>query len=112
LNNLIAAAWTDLYPPGGGMVTYQTRGTSPNRRFVVTYSNVPWCCGTGPGQVTTQVILYEGLNSIEIHSTMVNGGHTYTQGVENATGTQAYFRTGRVAADFTLSNDAVRFYTY
>jgi hypothetical protein len=111
IDGIIAANWTDLNPGAGGMVTYQTRGTAPTRRFVVTWNNVPFF-SPSTSRVTTQIILFEGLNSIEIHTTSETGGRTITQGVENETGTTAYFRTGRVAADYMLSNDAVRFYTY
>lgn len=31
IDNIIAAAWTDLYPPGGGGVFYETRGRAPSR---------------------------------------------------------------------------------
>jgi hypothetical protein len=110
LDNIIAGAWTDLYPPGGGSITYETRGTAPNRRFVVSYSTMPWCC-SGPAQVTTQIILYEGTDRIEVMTATQNAGHTYTQGVENAGGTIAYSRPGRSAADYGLTNDGVEFYT-
>ncbi|MFT5602639.1 MAG: hypothetical protein ACI9N1_002898, partial [Flavobacteriales bacterium] len=36
VNNVIAWAWNDLYPPGGGSITYETVGTAPNRRLLVT----------------------------------------------------------------------------
>ena len=109
-NNIIAAAWTDLYPGGGGDVRYETRGRAPNRYLVVAYENVPWCCGPG-NHVTTQIILYEGTNAIEIHTPNQSAGHIYTQGVENENGTQAAFRAGRVAANYGLTNDGVRFTT-
>ena len=111
INNLIAAAWTDLFPPGGGGVFYETRGRAPNRYLVVAYQDVPWCCEMGVNRVTTQIILYEGTNAIEIHTTNQSAGHTYTQGVEDASGTQAAFVPGRVAANYELANDAVRFTT-
>jgi hypothetical protein len=61
--------------------------------------------------VTSQVILYERRSAIEIHTTHQDAGHIYTQGVENADGTAAAFLSGRVAADYGLVNDAVRFAT-
>jgi N-acetylneuraminic acid mutarotase len=110
LNNIIAAAWTDLDPPRGRGVFYETRGRSPNRYLVVDYRAIPWCCDYSPA-VTTQIILYEGSNAIEIHTARQIAGHIYTQGVEDATGTQAVFLPGRVAANYGLTNDAVRFTT-
>jgi N-acetylneuraminic acid mutarotase len=111
-NNLIAAAWTDLYPPGGGQISYETRGRSPGRYLVVSYENLPWYDEYyGPNRVTTQIILYEGSNAIEIHTPYQSSGHIYTQGVEDAAGTNAAFLPGRVAANYGLINDAVRFTT-
>lgn len=48
----------DLDPLLGGTVTYATVGTAPNRRFVVTFKNVPeWAA---PGSFfNLQVVLYE-----------------------------------------------------
>jgi N-acetylneuraminic acid mutarotase len=111
INNLIAAAWTDLHPGGGGGIFYETRGRAPGRYLVVSYQNIPWCCESGVNRVTTQIILYEGTNAIEIHTTNQSVGHTYTQGVENAAGTEAGFVPGRVAANYGYINDAVRFTT-
>jgi N-acetylneuraminic acid mutarotase len=109
-DNLIAAAWTDLYPPGGGEVSYETRGRAPNRYLVVAYQNLPWFPESdGPNRVTTQIILYEGTNTVEIHTANQSAGHIYTQGIEDGSGTQAAFLTGRVAANYGLTNDGVRF---
>jgi N-acetylneuraminic acid mutarotase len=111
-NNIIAAAWTDLYPPGGGGIFYETRGQAPNRFLVVAYQNLSWCCEFGGNRVTTQIVLYEGSNAIEIHTANQSVGHIYTQGVEDANGFQASFLAGRVAANYGLTRDAVRFTTF
>ncbi len=111
INNIIAASWTDLYPPGGGSITYETRGVAPSRRLVVSYGTVPWCC-SGPPQVTTQIILFEGTDLVEIHTTSQNAGHTYSQGVEDPSGTLAYSLPGRSAASYALTNDGAQFVTY
>lgn len=111
LNNIIAAAWTDLYPPGGGGIFYETRGQAPNRYLIVAYQNLPWYPEYETNRVTTQIVLYEGSNAIEIHTTNQSAGHIYTQGVEDAGGVQAAFVPGRSAANYELTNDAVRFTT-
>jgi len=110
-NNIIAAAWTDLYPAGGGAITYQTLGSVGSRVFVVSYTSLPWCC-SGGAMVTTQIQLYESNGRIQIHTATQAAAHTYTQGVEDATGSTAYYRPGRVAADYALTNDGVEFITY
>jgi hypothetical protein len=87
-NNVIAAVWDDLYPPGNGTVGYQTFGTSPNQYTVISWTGTPFCCGTNP-DVTTSIVLYETTNIIEIHTTSVNNATPATMGVENMTGTLA-----------------------
>lgn len=108
-NNIIAAAWNDLYPPGGGSVTYQTVGTAPNRRLLVTFTNVPQCCGSSYLR-THQYKLYEGCGIIEIHTnSQPNNYSNSTQGIENDNGTTAYSVSGRVQSIWTATNDYVRF---
>ena len=112
VNNIIAAAWTDLFPAGGGGVFYETRGQAPNRYLIVAYQQIPWCCEFGVDRVTSQIVLYEGSNAVEIHTGHQSAGHIYTQGVEDANAALASFLPGRVAANYALTNDAVRFTTF
>jgi hypothetical protein len=84
-NGMIAFNMTDLDPGQGGTITYTTVGTSPNRMFIVTYSNVP--CFSSNDLNTGQIVLYETSNLIEIHTTSarpdVNQGSLgSTQGIE------------------------------
>jgi PKD domain len=112
-NNLIALAWTD-FQPLPGQISWGVRGTAPKRRLIVDFNQVGYfqCLGCAPSaaKVTTQAILYEGTNVIEVHTTsQQNPGKFVTQGVENRTGTAATFLTGRNRAAYTLANDGVRF---
>jgi cysteine-rich repeat protein len=109
-NNLIAAGWTDLLVSAGQLV-YETRGTAPNRTFVVSYTGVPSLSGTG--NLTAQIILYETSNRVAIQTTTLTmPGRTTTQGVEGPGGTMAYFLPGRTASGtISLMNDGVEFYT-
>jgi hypothetical protein len=111
VNNIIALAWTDLYPPGGGEVTYELRGRAPHRRLVISYEGLSWCCELGGNRLSSQLILFEAKGRIEIHTAHQDPGHFYTQGVENGDGTVAASLPGRVAADYGLENDGVRFTT-
>lgn len=61
--NKLCPFWEDLYVMGGGNIQYTTLGSAPNRIFVVQYTNVPYFSGSG--NVTFQVKLYEGINTIE-----------------------------------------------
>ena len=106
-NNYIAAAWDDLYPPGGGSINYFTTGVAPNRQLVVNYINLPWCCGGAP-QVTSQIVLNESTSIIEIHTTRANVSPA-TMGVENATGTVGTPATGRNSSAWNITNDYSKF---
>lgn len=120
-NNLIALAWNDWQPEKvPGSITYETRGTAPNRKFLIQFSGVPEYAGNG--RLTSQLVLSEGSNDITIYTTsmtVTNGGSRVTQGIENADGTLAMFDSvqnavlhtwaPRVRNWFNLSNDAIRF---
>jgi gliding motility-associated-like protein len=107
-NNLIALLWDDLDPVGVGTIEYFTTGTAPNRIFVVNFINIPhWPSGNN---VTSQALLYETTNVIEIHTTTqpaATGNHT--QGIENADGTIGVAVPGRNNQTWTATNDAYRF---
>lgn len=107
----IMATWMDLYPPGGGTISYQVLGSAPNRRFVVSWNAVPFysCWST---VLNAQVKLYETTNCIEIllENKQVcvgwNGGYGI-EGIHNAVGTQALVIAGRnYPTQWTAMNDA------
>ncbi|OLE74121.1 MAG: hypothetical protein AUG74_03820 [Bacteroidetes bacterium 13_1_20CM_4_60_6] len=131
-NNIIALAWTDWQP---NMVAdplrWETRGTAPNRKFIIQFNNVPeynsgnrlGAISPLAGRLTAQVVLSEGSNDITIYtnemSTNPRGLHTVTQGIENTAGTVANYdsvfnsvlniQQARVKIMFILQNEAVRF---
>ncbi len=64
-NNLIVPFWDDIDDETGN-VYYKTVGVAPNRRFVVEWYNRPhYKSGGGVGNVTFELILYEGTNNIK-----------------------------------------------
>jgi hypothetical protein len=67
-NQMIAPFWDDLDPSlnsNQGKVYYMTRGTAPNREFIVQWQNMPHHENTGiTDSITFQVILSESTNSI------------------------------------------------
>ena len=107
-NNVIAAVWDDLYPPGLGTVGYETFGVAPNRTLVVSWTNTPFCCGSTP-DVTTSITLYETTNIIEIHTTSVNNASPATMGIENLGGTLATTVPTFNAGTINGSNIGARF---
>jgi gliding motility-associated-like protein len=95
-NDVIAAGWDDLYPPGGGpgRIEYYISGTFPNRIFVVNWNDVPLCC-SGPAAFKGQIVLYERTNIIEVFNTYANNMNPATLGIENASGTLGLAAPGR-----------------
>jgi hypothetical protein len=87
-NALIAAFWTDLVPaPGTAPVHTETRGTEPNRRLIVQWTNVPtWSFG---GSNTFQIVLFETSNNIEFRYQYFDAWYYrwIEAGIENASGT-------------------------
>ncbi len=108
-NNLIAGGWDDLYPPGAGSINYFNTGVAPNRRLIVNFTGIPFCCGTTVG-VSFQIILFETTNQIEIHGANYNGISPGTIGVENLTGTLATTPAGRNSGTWTSTNESWRFF--
>ena len=71
--NGIYGVLQDWNPGVGGTVSYQTIGTAPNRRCVISWTNVPFFTGLGsggcPGNATFQIQIHETTNIIQIFIT-------------------------------------------
>jgi hypothetical protein len=119
-NNMIAIAWNDWFPGKvANSLRFETRGTAPNREFMLEFVGVPEAMGAG--SLTALLVLSEGTNVITIYTTQFNmtyAGHRMTQGIENADGSLAMFGnaltsagmlTPRVRGFFSLANDTIRF---
>jgi len=72
------------------------------------FTDIPYCCNTTPA-VSTQVILYETSNIIEIHTTFINSIGPGTMGLENFDGTDAHVVSGRNSSSWSASNEGIRF---
>lgn len=87
-SNLIAAWWDDLDPSDtGAEVYYETRGTAPNRRFIVQWDDMGhFTVGNGPS-VTFQIVMYEGTNNIDfVYSDTDFGNATFNNGASATIG--------------------------
>jgi len=98
MRNAICGPWCDIYIPAGGTITRSTSGTAPNRKFSVTWCGTRMYSCTAEW-VTSQVILYETSNLIEVHTAHKtvcawNNGRAIT-GIQNAAGTLATVAPGR-----------------
>lgn len=103
--NTLMAYWTDLNPAEGGTVTWEQKGTAPNRYFVVSWNDVFQFNTSTP--YTFQIILYE------------NGEFKYQYANDNASGSNATIGVQISSADYTLyaynsgynsSGSAIRWY--
>lgn len=113
LHNSIMAPWQDIDPGVGGQVRYQTLGTPPNRRFVVSYLNVPmYACNTQ--LYSSQTVLYESSNCIGTFITTKpicathNGGRA-VHGVQTGNGGSASVVTGRNNSAWTSTMQGTYF---
>jgi len=104
-DRVIAPYWRDLNPATGGTVRYSLLGSAPNRRFVVSWQNVPRYPNNG--RYTFQVILYEnGQIKFQYGAGGTNGvGTTIGVEVDDADYTQYSFNSNRVR-----NGDAILFY--
>ncbi|MBT6745437.1 MAG: T9SS type A sorting domain-containing protein [Flavobacteriales bacterium] len=109
-NNLIAFQWSDLNPNDGGTIEYLTVGVAPNRVLIININGIPHYGSGGTAIVTTQILLYEGSNIIEIHTTdAIPDAGIITQGIENSNGTIGYSVPGRNGSNWSATNDFVQF---
>ena len=109
-NNIIALGWADWVPVTTTQIKYETRGTAPNRRFILQFTNVGE--NGGNGHLTAQLVLYESTNEIALYTTELSTTVTkraFTQGIENLAATESELIAGRDSAKFTLANDGVKF---
>lgn len=105
--NCIMAPWQDWWSSFGGLgdINYRTLGTAPNRRFVVSFAQLPmYGCTQNTG--TFQIILYETSNIIEVHiqekPPCTSWGGTAVLGLHNATGSDAHTVPGRNSTIWTV----------
>jgi hypothetical protein len=97
-NGVVAAYWTDLYPSSGYYMRYQTTGTAPNRKLIVS-AHLTWYSNRN-AWVDYQIVLFEGTNKIWTTITSQGWTRTATQGVENHSGTLAATPPGRNLSSF------------
>ena len=121
--NSIMGVFQDIDPTNMGDIYWQVTGTYPSRKLVVSFYQIPYygdpnSVSTGscsnPLFLTSQIVLYETTNAIDIYikdkpvCTGWNNGLAI-QGIQNANGTIAHTITGRNNVVWTATNDAYRF---
>jgi len=122
--NAIYAPYQDINPGPGGVSTpapqpninYQVLGTAPCRAMVISFSQVglfSTSCVANPPQ-TSQVVLYETSNVIDVNIGNRNGCTTWNSGsgvigVQNSDGSSAVVPPGRNTGPWSATNEAWRF---
>ncbi|MBS4040660.1 MAG: hypothetical protein KGZ81_08675, partial [Flavobacteriales bacterium] len=114
---------TDRRPtPAGPLVNPATQnvnwfitGTAPNRRFVANFTELPqFGCGATAGLQTSQIVLYEGTNVIDVYVEKRTPCLSWQNGVgvigiQNAAGNIAHVPPGRNTGAWTANQEAWRF---
>ena len=89
----------DLFPSSGYYIRYQTIGTAPNRKFVVSYHMAYYSCRSS--WTDFQIVLFETTNNIQInvatHPTCGNA----LQGLSNQANNQWAIPAGRNGQNWT-----------
>lgn len=71
VDNSILAALVDMNIAMGGKIRYQTTGTPGSRKFTLEWCNLP-LYGCTTNKITTQIVLFEGSNNIEMHTSNID----------------------------------------
>ena len=120
IRNAIYGVYQDINPavstaPIVHTINYQVLGTAPCRSFVVNYDNIAqFSCGVAVGLQTSQIVLYETSNIIEVYvqdrtaCTTWNNGNGLI-GLQNDAGTIAHVPPGRNTGPWNTQNEAWRF---
>ncbi|MEC0231628.1 S-layer homology domain-containing protein [Paenibacillus alba] len=114
--NYIAPFFTDLYMSGSD-VLYKTLGSAPNRKFVIQWTNMNFCCDSSSHMGTFQAILYESTNEIQMQYPTLSGsdgsyGSNALIGLQSYTSdpeTDTYFNNYSQLTKSITEKQAIRF---
>lgn len=91
-NGAIYAFWDDFYMDSAASVRTRVMGTAPDRRFVIEWRDVAFCCVSAE-RVRFEVVLYEDGRILtqyaQIDDNRMERGESATVGIENESGTVA-----------------------
>ena len=112
--NCIFCPWEDWLPglSGTNDVFYYISGTTPNRKLVVYWKNVPFFSGSCRSIFGTfQIVINETTSVVENHieNKPQCQSEKATQGVHRADGLVAFTATGRNFTQWTAANESTRF---
>lgn len=122
VRNAIYGVYQDINPATNNLpltenksINYQVLGTYPCRALVVNFNDIlQFSCGATSGVQTSQVVIYEITNIIEVYvkrrvpcNSWQNGAGLI--GIQNEEGTLAYTPPGRNTGNWSAENEAWRF---
>jgi len=119
IRNAIYGVYQDINPatatPVPHSINYQVLGQAPCRVLVVNFLNVAqFSCGADVGLQTSQIVLYETSNIIDVYIQDRTSCTTWNEGsgvvgIQNAAGTVGYVPPGRNLGTWEAHNEAWRF---
>src|SRR5262249_51238257 len=113
--NVIALMAADLYFTGAGTnpgtIKYWNDGIAPTRRFIIQYSNVPFCCSASNPTISATCVLYETTGIVEIYiaNASNDASHNKFVALQNTGGVIGASAPGRNGGLWSASNEAWRF---
>jgi hypothetical protein len=96
-------------------VNYYVANIAPNRVFIINFNELPqYQCNTNVGLQTSQIVIYETTNIIDIYVQNRTSCTTWNSGsgligIQNQAGTNATVPAGRNTGTWSASNEAWRF---
>lgn len=118
VKNAIFGIYMDIHPGLGsaGEINYAFFGEAPARTFVANFPSQPYFSCTDPEEynMTTQIVLYETTNVIEVYVNRRDSGCSWNSGnaligIQNATGTAGFTPPNRNTGDWSANKEAWRF---
>lgn len=121
VNNAIFGVYMDIHPdpnnnPDTGEINYAFFGEYPARTLVVSFPEIPYfsCSNTDEFLLTSQIVLYETTNVIEVYVNRRDSGCSWRDGraiigIQNQNGTVGYTPPGRNTGDWAAEKEAWRF---
>jgi hypothetical protein len=109
---MIASAWTDLDPSQGGTIRYAQLGTAPTRSLLISFNCIFHKTGQGP--VTSEILLCESSNVIEILTTtkpipVTTNSYNTTMGIQDGNGLALVVPGRNGTATWTATSETMRF---
>lgn len=118
VRNSIFGIYMDIHPglDSAGEINYAFFGEAPARTFVANFPSQPYFSCTDPEDynMTTQIVLYETTNVIEVYVNRRDSGCSWNNGnaligIQNAAGTAGFAPPNRNTGDWSANKEAWRF---